>query len=133
MKFLKRILGICETPIPGDPQAWSSKGGTVRIDLSRTPELKRPGNGVRLEGNGLDTRLLVFYGDDGQYHAIANRCTHMGRRIDVIAGSNTMECCSVSKSTYTYEGQPVSGAAKKPVKSYPVSQEGDILMVDLSR
>jgi hypothetical protein len=50
MKFLKRLFGICETPLPGDPQAWSVKDGSVRIVLSRMPELKTPGSGVRLEG-----------------------------------------------------------------------------------
>ncbi len=127
MKFLKRIFGICETPLPGDPQSWSVQDGTVKIDLSRTPELKNPGGGVRLEGKGLDPRLLVFHGDDGQYHAIANRCTHMGRRIDTIAGSHTIQCCSVSRSTFTYDGQPVGGAAKKPIKTYPVTLDGEIL------
>ena len=132
MKFLKRLFGICETPLPGDPHAWSVKDGSVRITLSRMPELKTPGSGMRLEGKGLDPRLLVFHGDDGQYHAIANRCTHMGRRIDTIAGSHTIQCCSVSKSTFTYDGQPVGGAAKKPVKAYPVAQDGETLIISLS-
>ena len=133
MKFLKRIFGICETRLPGDPQGWSLQNGTVRIDLLRVPELAAPGSAVRLEGRGLDPRLLVFRGDDGRYHAVANRCTHMGRRIDVIAGSNTIECCSVSKSTFTYDGQPVGGAAKRPVTNYPVSREGDTLTITLSQ
>lgn len=132
MKFLKRIFGICETPMPKDQQAWSAQKGVVRINLSRMPELKPTGSGVRLEGQGLDLRLLVLHGDDGHYHAIANRCTHMGRRIDTIAGSNTIECCSVSKSTFTYDGQPVGGAAKKPVKTYPVAQEGETLTIRLT-
>ena len=132
MKFLKRLLGICETPLPADSQAWSIQDGIVRIDVSRTAELKIPGSGVRLEGKGLDPRLLVFHGDDGQYHAIANRCTHMGRRIDTLAGSNTIQCCSVSKSTFNYAGQPVGGAAKKPVKTYPVAQDGETLTIALS-
>ncbi len=133
MKFLKRIFGICETRLPGDPQAWSLQNGTVRIDLPRVPELDAPGSAVRLEGQGIDPRLLVFRGDDGRYHAVANRCTHMGRRMDVIAGSNTIECCSVSKSTFTYDGQPVGGAAKRPVTTYPVSLEGDTLTITLSQ
>jgi nitrite reductase/ring-hydroxylating ferredoxin subunit len=132
MKFLKRIFGICETPRAADTMAWSHENGKVRVDLSRMPELKAPGSGVRLEGQGLDPRLMVFYGDDGQYHAIANRCTHMGRRIDTIAGSNTIQCCSVSKSTFTYDGQPVGGAAKKPVKIYPVTQDGVTLTITLT-
>ena len=132
MKFLKRLFGICETPLPSDPQAWSVQNGAVQIALPRIPELKTPGNGVRLEGKGLDPRLLVLHGDDGKYHAIANRCTHMGRRIDTIAGSNTIECCSVSKSTFTYDGQPVGGAAKTPVKTYAVAQDGETLVITLS-
>jgi nitrite reductase/ring-hydroxylating ferredoxin subunit len=132
MKFLKRLFGICETPLPGDPQAWSIQDGSVRIVLSRLPELKSPGSGVRLEGKELNPRLLVFHGDDGQYHAIDNRCTHMGRRIDTIAGSHTIECCSVSKSTFTYDGKPVGGAAKKPVKTYPVAQHGETLVITLA-
>ena len=63
MKFLKRLFGICETPLPSDLQSWSVQNGTVKIDLSRTPELKTSGSGVRLEGKGLDPRLLVFKGE----------------------------------------------------------------------
>ena len=133
MKFLKRLFGICETKLPGNAAAWKVENGAVRIDLTRMPELKPTGSGVRLEGNGLDPRLLVFHGDDDQYYAVANRCTHMGRRIDTIAGSNTIQCCSVSKSTFTYDGQPVGGAAKKALTTYPVSMEGETLVVTLSR
>ena len=132
MKFLKRIFGICETPGAGDDMAWSYENGQVRVDLARMPELSAPGSGVRLEGKGLAPRLLVFHGEDGQYHAIANRCTHMGRRIDTIAGSGTVQCCSVSKSTFTYDGSPVGGAAKKPLTTYAVTREGETLTIQLN-
>lgn len=131
MKLLKRLFGICETPLPGDPKSWSVDGGIVRIDLNRAPELKNPGGGVRLEGKGLDPRLLVFHGDDGWYHAVANRCTHMGRRIDVLAGGKTIECCSVGKSTFTHDGQPVGGSAKKPIRTFSVSVEDNALTIAL--
>ncbi len=131
MKWVKRLFGICATRLPADPDAWQADGGTVRIDLVRMPELKPTGSGVRLEGDGLDPRLLVFHGDDDQYYAVANRCTHMGRRIDTIGGSGTIQCCSVSKSTFTYDGRPVSGAAQKPLTTYPVSREGDILTINV--
>ena len=132
MKFLKRIFGICETPQPTDTGGWTYGNGQVRLDLSRMPELKNPGGGVRLEGKGLDPRLLVFLGDDGGYHAVANRCTHMGRRIDTLPGRHTIQCCSVSKSTFTYDGQPVGGAAKKPLKTYPAILQEDILTITLT-
>jgi len=131
MKFLKRLFGICETPLPSDSKSWSVQSGIVRIDLSRMKELKSPGSGVRLEGGNLDPRLLVFHGDDGQYHAVANRCTHMGRRIDTIAGSSVIQCCSVSKSTFSYDGQPVGGAAKTALKTYAVTADQDNLTIKL--
>jgi nitrite reductase/ring-hydroxylating ferredoxin subunit len=131
MKFLKRLFGICETPLPADSDAWFVRDGIVRIDLSRMRELKSPGSGVRLEGEGLDPRLLVFHGDDGQYHAVTNRCTHMGRRIDTIAGGSVIQCCSVSKSTFTYDGQPVGGAAKKALKTYAITTDQDTLTIKL--
>lgn len=133
MKFLKRLFGICETPLPADPGAWSVQDESVQIDLPRVPELKTPGSGVRLEGKGLDPRLLVLHGDDGQYHAIANRCTHMGRRIDTLAGSHTIQCCSISRSTFTYDGQPAGGAAKKPLKTYPVTLDEKTLTITLTK
>jgi nitrite reductase/ring-hydroxylating ferredoxin subunit len=131
MKFLNRLFGICETPLPADSDAWFVRDGIVRIDLSRMKELKSPGSGVRLEGEGLDPRLLVFHGDDGQYHAVTNRCTHMGRRIDTIAGGSVIQCCSVSKSTFTYDGQPVGGAAKKALKTYAITTDQDTLTIKL--
>ena len=133
MKLLKRLLGISETPLPGNAGAWKTENDAVVVDLARMPELKTPGSGVRLEGNGLAIRLLVIHGDDGQYDAAANRCTHMGRRIDTISGSHTIECCCVSKSTFTYDGSPVSGAAKKSLTTYPVSREGETLMINLAQ
>jgi nitrite reductase/ring-hydroxylating ferredoxin subunit len=132
MKFLKRIFGICETPQPTDPRSWTYGNGQVRLNLSRVPELKNAGDGVRLEGKGLEPRLLVIHGDDGRYHAIANRCTHMGRRIDAIAGGHTIQCCSVSKSTFTYDGQPVGGAAQKPLKTYPATLREATLIITLA-
>ena len=57
----------------------------------------------------------------------------MGRRIDTLAGSSTIQCCSVSKSTFTYDGQPVGGAAKKPLKTYAVTLEEETLVIKLSQ
>jgi len=132
MKLLKRVFGICETPLPADTTAWILGVDKLTIDLAKMPELKQPGSGVRIEGRGLYPRLLVVHGDDGRYHAIANRCTHMGRRLDVMAGTHTVQCCSVGKSTFTYKGEFVGGSAKKPVKTFPVSATEDLLTITLN-
>jgi nitrite reductase/ring-hydroxylating ferredoxin subunit len=129
MKFLKRLLGICETPLPADSTCWDYAGQTIRLHLDRAPELARPGGAVRLEGNGLPKRVLVVHGEGGGYHALGNRCTHMGRRIDPLPGSDRIECCSVSKSTFSYAGEPVGGAARKALEVFPVMAEGNELRI----
>jgi nitrite reductase/ring-hydroxylating ferredoxin subunit len=129
MKFLKRIFGICETPLPADPACWTYADREIRLHLDRTPELDRPGGAVRLEDQGLPVRTLVVHGLDGTFHAFGNRCTHMGRRIDPLAGADRIECCSVSKSTFTYAGEPIGGAARKPLKVFPVTASGNELKI----
>jgi nitrite reductase/ring-hydroxylating ferredoxin subunit len=131
MKFLKRILGICETQTPSTENSWTYAAPTITVRLSRLPEIQKPGGAVRLEGAGLPGKILVVRGTDGAYHAFSNRCTHMGRRLDPLPGQDRLECCSVSKSTFTYTGAPVSGAAKKPIKIFPTRVEGDELKISL--
>lgn len=129
MKLIKRILGICETRQPSDAESWRYENGRITARFSRLPELGRPGGAVRLEGGGLPRRILLVHGMDGQFRAFANRCTHMGRRLDPLPGKDRIECCSVSKSTFTYEGEPVSGAAKAPIETFLVEINGDVLWI----
>jgi nitrite reductase/ring-hydroxylating ferredoxin subunit len=131
MKFLKRILGICDTRPPGCADAWSVAGRTVTLDLARLPELAPAGGAIRLEGGGLPHRLLVIHGSDGNFHAFANRCSHMGRRLDPLAGQSRLQCCSVSKSTFSYAGNPLSGAARTPLKTFAVTLAGNQLTIAL--
>ena len=132
MKFFKRLLGICETQPPCDPEAWTVANGVVSINLSRMPELNNPGGAVRLEGKDPAPRLLIFHGDDGRHHAVSNRCPHMGRRIDILSGTQLLQCCSVSKSTFDYDGRPVGGAAKKALTAYAVNREAGTLTIELT-
>jgi len=119
MKILKRILGICETPL-ADAQSWQMSGTQILADLNKIPALSKSGSAVRLEGKGLAARILLVHGTDGNYHAFVNKCSHMGRRIDPMAGDPSLCCCSVSKSAYTYDGKVISGPAKIPLRTLPV-------------
>lgn len=131
MKWLKRIFGISATALPGNAGGWKFEDGAIRLDLEQMPEIGHPGSAVRLEGKGLPVRVLVVHGQDGRFHALANRCTHMGRRIDMLPGTDRIECCSISKSTYDYSGQPLGGAAKKPLRVFTVTASGTELTIKL--
>jgi nitrite reductase/ring-hydroxylating ferredoxin subunit len=131
MGILNRILGICTTPLPGDASCWKYADGRLEIDLGRAPELKEAGGALRIEGEGAPSRrVLVFKGDDGQYHAVVNRCTHIGhRRLDPLPGQNAVRCCSISKSTFNYQGEVVSGPTRKPISVLDVKeQEGRLII-----
>jgi nitrite reductase/ring-hydroxylating ferredoxin subunit len=130
--FFQRIFGTPATPKPSNPQCWAFSEGKILIDLKRTTELNKPGGALRLEDGGLPVRVLVIRGDDGKFHAFHNRCTHIGhRRLDPVPGTGTVQCCSVGKSTYTYDGKKVHGLPTGAIKAFKVEVDGDRLVVFL--
>jgi nitrite reductase/ring-hydroxylating ferredoxin subunit len=130
MGILNRILGICSTQPPGDPACWKYAGGRLEINLALAPELGAAGGAIRIEGGNAPRRVLVFKGDDGQYHAVVNRCTHIGhRRLDPLPGQNSVQCCSLSKSTFNYKGEVVSGPTRKPITVLDVNEEEGKLVI----
>ena len=130
--FFQRIFGRPATQKPLDPQCWSFSDGKITIYLNRAVELKKPGGALRLEGDGLPVRVLVIRGDDGKFHAFHNRCTHIDhRRLDPVPGTGTVQCCSVGKSTYTYDGKKIYGPPTGPINTFKVEVEGESLTLFL--
>ena len=131
MGLIKKLFGICETKAPADHLAWRVEGERILLDLSRLPELRDEGGAVCLEGKDLQTRVFVIRGKKEAFHALENRCTHMGRRLDPGEKPGQVTCCSVSGSAFDLSGNPVGGAAKRGVKSYGVVKEGEQLVVSM--
>jgi nitrite reductase/ring-hydroxylating ferredoxin subunit len=129
--IVQRILGICATPKPKDGDCWSYADGKVTVDLAGAQELDEPGSSIRLEGRDCPVRILVVYGDDDSYHAYRNKCRHAGRRLDPVPGEGKIMCCSVSKSTYDYEGKIMAGPAKEPIQVYPIEVIDGKLIIDI--
>ena len=130
MSLMKSILGICKTGKPDDEGCWSFSDSRISVDLTRTGGRLARGGALRLEGKGLPERVLLFRGLNDKYYALKNQCTHVGkRRIDPMIEQDTLKCCSVMGSVFTYEGEVVSGPARKPLTTYPVVAEGDRLLI----
>ena len=138
VKFLQRsiwqrILGISATDKPQDESGWHYESGQLTISLDRIPELTRSGTAVRFEGKSLPARVLVVFGEDKQYQAFHNRCTHFGhRRLDYVPGTETVQCCSVNKSTYTFDGNKIHGPDPRPIRTYPVDVAERELRIKIS-
>lgn len=130
--FFQRICGIPATAKAQNDDGWTYADGQVTIELDKIPELRLSGGAVRLEGADLPERLLVTHGEDGEYYAYRNRCTHLGhRRLDPVPGTDTVQCCSVNKSTYNLNGERIYGPAKHAITTYPVTQEENRLVISL--
>lgn len=131
LNFFKRLLGKCITQPPSDPGCWKFEEGKVVIELQRAPELSQENGALRLENDKLPVKLLVIRGDDGAYYAFQNKCTHGGRRLDPVPGGGTVQCCSVGKSTFDYEGKVLAGSAKEGIKVLPLVLEDGKLIVSV--
>lgn len=127
--IFQRILGICATKPPSDEGCWTFENGKVTVDLARVPELSQKSGAIRLEKKGLPERMLVVHGEDDNYHVFRNKCAHAKRRMDPIPGAGQVQCCSVGKSTFEYDGKRISGSAKNDIQVYPVTVEGEKLVV----
>lgn len=129
-KFFDGVKGIPETELPQIPGAWSYADDELILDLAKLPELESLGGAVRIEGEVLLTPVLVVLGEDGEYYAFENACTHAGRMIDPEAGTMTLKCCSLSGSSFDYQGEVLSGPAEGPLTSYPLTVEDGQLRVN---
>ncbi len=101
------------------------------MDLARAPEIAIVKGAIRLEVKEIPERVLVIQGDDGQYYAFQNRCTHGERHLDPMPGMQQVQCCSIGKSIYNYNGKIISGSAKDDIRIYPVTVDNRKLVITL--
>lgn len=132
--IFQRFFGVSATREPENKDSWEYKNGKLVISLDKVPELKKRGGAIRLEGSGLPVRVLVVLGDNGDYRAYRNQCTHFGhRRLDPVPGTNTIQCCSLNKSTFDSKGKHIFGPAPHSIESYPVEEDQKYLIVSISK
>ncbi len=134
MELFRRLFGICVTSLPSDTDCWQIQGGKIEIDLSKASELTLKGGALRLEGQGLEPRMLVIHGVDGKFYAYQNNCACSGWRLDPVEGEEKIRCYTLAQSTFDYSGHPVSGPAEKDLKVYPVEvgEDDRTLRIDVS-
>ena len=130
--FADRILGRPLTGLPQIEDAWTLEGETLTLNMAKLTELDELGGAVRIEGDALPEPILVFQGDDADYYAFKNVCPHAGRKVDPIAGTMEIECCSVSASTFDYAGNVLSGPANAPLQKYATELSGEQLIINLA-
>lgn len=128
--FFQRILGDSATKEPAVADCWDYEDGKLVINLHEASELRTPGGAIRLEGKNIPVRVLVVCGENGEYRAYRNQCKHFGhRRLDPVPGTNTVQCCSINKSTFDSSGNKIFGPAPHSINFYPVEKDQEKLIV----
>jgi len=132
--FFQRLFGVPETKRPEKADCWTYENGQLVINLDKTSELRITGGAIRLEGDNLPVRVLVVHSGNGEYRAYKNRCTHLGhRRLDPVTGTNTVQCCSINKSTYDSDGNKIFGPAPHSIERYAVKKDQEKLIISISK
>ncbi|MBL7128841.1 MAG: Rieske 2Fe-2S domain-containing protein [Ignavibacteria bacterium] len=129
--IFQRIFGICATKLPSNEDCWTFDNGKIVVDLAHAPELAEKNKAIRLEKKNLPGRVLVVKGNDGEYHAFKNYCTHGKRRLDPVPETQQVQCCSVGKSVFDYNGKLISGSAKEDIVIYNVAVDDSKLVITI--
>lgn len=93
-----------------------------------------PGSAVRVELDGANgpVEVAVVRTEDGSLHAISDICTH--EEISLADGEVegcTLECWLHGSKFDLRTGAPLSLPATEPVAVYPVSVDGERILVDV--
>ena len=126
------ISGVGDTPNIA-PDAYDiGEDESIRIRLDRVPELAFDGGSIKVLDSNIDDSLIVVRITEDVYVASSIKCTHRGVEVEYRADDKCFKCASIGGSTFKTSGEKVRGFAKSSLKTYPISTEGNTLVVRLS-
>ncbi|MCF7973317.1 MAG: Rieske 2Fe-2S domain-containing protein [Phycisphaerae bacterium] len=126
------IFGVGDTPPIASDAYDIAEDKSIRIHLDRVPELAFDGGSIKILDTAIDDSLIIVRIAENDYVASSIKCTHRGVEVEYQAQDKCFKCASLGGSTFKTSGEKIHGFAKSPLKTYPVSTEGDTLVVRLS-
>jgi cytochrome b6-f complex iron-sulfur subunit len=112
--------------------AYTIKGETVEITLTKVPSLSQVGGTATIVDEKLPNYLIIVQPEAGEYVAASSRCTHRGMALSYKHETKEFQCSSGGGSKYKLDGSVTKGPAEEPLIICPVSLEGGILIIDIS-
>lgn len=103
-------------------------GGRVQLSLASYPELAKPNGAVKILPDAAADPVYVLAVGPGDYRAVSPICTHRGCTVDV-HGARLV--CPCHGSTYDRAGAVLRGPAQRALTRYPVTREGDTLVIQV--
>ena len=98
-------------------------GSSINLDLSlaQNSSLSNPGSSKIVQN-------ILVINTGTKIVALSAICTHQGCTVGYNPGAGDIEC-PCHGSTFTLSGNVTNGPAFSPLRSYPVSQTGNILTI----
>ena len=101
------------------------EGNLIRISLTTTPVLSQPGGAVMLSLPQKRELVIVHWSQD-EYVVLSPTCTHRGCRVRKVQQGFECPCHG---SRYDQNGEVIEGPATRPLAQYPVTIQGDQLLI----
>lgn len=126
------FTGCSDDPEPGPPAAGVDQGvqennSVLTIDLGQVPALANSGGWALI----IQSQVLVANLGGNQFTALTSVCTHSGCDRNW-SFSNNVFLCSCHNSRFSTDGSVINGPAARPLRSYPISRDGNTLTIQLS-
>ena len=134
--FVQRLPGAASGLMLGPAALSLASCAGVRYVTPRTSpgrlrvegvELDREGQ-VFLQARGMERPVYVRRLTSGELVAVLASCTHQGCQPQPVADRLACPCHG---SEFTFDGRVLQGPAERPLTRYPVSVEGDDVVVRL--
>jgi Rieske Fe-S protein len=123
---LPTLITACEEDIVDDPDGNGNNGDNVLV-----VDLTDAQNSALLTAGGFIIRNnVIIINSSGNYIALSSVCTHSACQVTYNASSNNLPC-SCHGSLFSISGSVLNGPADAPLETYPVTENGDVLEVDL--
>lgn len=103
-------------------------GKLLTVNLEHYPNLGEEGGTAQISVEELERPLIVTQSKRQVFHALDSQCTHQGCEVE--ATMPTLDCpCHGSR--FKLDGRVEEGPAERPLKSFPVRREDDVLVIEL--
>ena len=108
-----------------------SGASELRLPLEAHPALREVGGALLVMVGGGEHKILVFRRDGAALAAVDSRCTHYGCDVDFDPIGDVLTC-PCHGTLFRCSGEVAHGVATRPLRSFPVRVEGDVVLVTLT-
>jgi len=127
---LPTLITACEDDPMDDPMDDPNGNGN-NGDNVMVVDLTDAQNSALLASGGFISRNnVIIINSSGNYIALSSVCTHSACQVTYNASNNNLPC-PCHGSLFSISGSVLNGPADAPLETYPVTENGDVLEIDL--